>query len=99
MQILGPHKNVYKFYARARTQECLEAYRITYEDQVRRWDALRAEGVSAEKCAEFVGISRASYYRHKRALKDLARAILPPSKAPKHHRKPKWGRGGKAACT
>jgi|TARA_B110000285_G_scaffold81361_1_gene93797 putative transposase len=95
MQILRQHKNVYKLYAWARTQECLDAYRIKYEDRVRHWNALRAEGVSLTKCAEFVGISRATYYRHKRILKDLAQAILPPSKALKHRNKTQWGEAEK----
>ena len=95
MQILRQHKNVYKLYAWARTQECLDAYRIKYEDRVWHWNALRAEGVSLTKCAEFVGISRATYYRHKRILKDLAQAILPPSKAPKHRNKTQWGEAEK----
>ena len=87
MQIIGLHKNVYKLYAWARTQECLDVYRIKYEAQVRHWEALRAEGVCVAKCAAFVGISRATYYRHKRILKNLAQGIIPPSKAPKHRNK------------
>ena len=35
------------------------------------------------------------YYRHKRVLKDLAQAILPPSKAPKHRNKTQWGEAEK----
>ena len=73
----------------------MDAYRIKYEDRVRHWNALRAEGVFLTKCAEFVGISRATYYRHKRILKDLAQAILPPSKAPKHRNKTQWGEAEK----
>ena len=65
MQILRQYKNVYKLYAWARTQECLDAYRIKYENRVRYWDALRREGVCVAKCTEFVGISRAIYYWHK----------------------------------
>jgi len=42
MQIIGLHKNVYKLYAWARTQECLDVYRIKYEGQVRQWEDLRA---------------------------------------------------------
>ena len=91
MQIIGLHKNVYKLYSWARTQECLDVYRIKYEGQVRHWEALRAEGVCVAKCAEFVGISRATYYRHKRILKNLAQGIIPPSKAPKHRNKSQWG--------
>ena len=95
MQIKGLHKNVYKLYAWARTQECLDAYRIKYEDKVRHWEALRAEGVSVAKCAEFVGISRSSYYRYKRILKDLEQGIAPPSKAPKRRNKSQWGEAEK----
>ncbi len=95
MQIIRLHKNVYKLYAWARTQECLDAYRIKYEDTVRQWEALRAEGVSLAKCAEFVGISRSTYYRYKRVLKDLAQGIMPPSKAPKHRNKSQWGEAEK----
>lgn len=95
MQIIGLHKNVYKRYAWARTQECLDAYGIKYEDTVRQWEALRAEGVCLAKCAEFVGISRSSYYRYKRVLKDLAQGIAPPSKAPKRRNKSQWGEAEK----
>ena len=35
MQIKVLHKNVYKLYAYARTQECLDVYRKKYEDKVR----------------------------------------------------------------
>jgi putative transposase len=59
MQIIGLNKNVYELYAWARTQECLDVYRIKYDGQVRHWGSLRAEGVCVAKCAEFVGISRA----------------------------------------
>ena len=34
MQIQGLHKNIYKLYAYARTQECLEVYRQKYQQQV-----------------------------------------------------------------
>ena len=57
---------------------------------------LRAEGVSLTKCAEFVGISRATYYRHKRILKDLAQAIHTAVKGPEapQHRS-QWGEAEK----
>ena len=58
MQIKGLHKNIYKLYAYARTQECLDAYRQKYTDNVRKWEKLKAEGVSVKLCQEFVGISR-----------------------------------------
>ena len=95
MQIIRLHKNVYKFYVWARTQEWLDAYRIKYEGSVRDWEALRAEGVCVAKCAEFVGISRSTYYRQKRVLQDLARAIMPLSKATIHRNKSRWGEAEK----
>ena len=79
----------------ARTQECLDAYRIKYETSVRHWQALRGEGVSEAKCAEFTGISRATYFRRKRILQALSEGIVPPSKAPKRRNKPRWGEAEK----
>ena len=95
MQIKRLHKNVYKLYRYARTQECLDAYRIKHEDKVRRWNALKAEGVSDQKCAEFIGISRASYFRYKRVLRSLEQGRTPPSKRPRHLNKPHWGEAEK----
>ena len=41
MQIKGLHKNIYKLYAYARTQETLEKYRKQIEDKVRGWESLK----------------------------------------------------------
>jgi len=90
MQIKGLHKNIYKLYAYARTQECLDVYRQKYGDHVQKWQKLKAEGVSDKLCQEFVGISRASFYRAKQILKDIDLGIMPPSKRPKKLNKPKW---------
>lgn len=90
MQIKGLHKNIYKLYSYARTQECLDVYRQKYGDHVRKWQKLKAEGVSDKLCQEFVGISRASFYRARRILKDLEQGIMPPSKRPKKLNKPRW---------
>ncbi len=95
MQIKRLHKNVYKLYRYARTQECLDVYRISREDKVRHWDALKAEGVCDQKCADFTGISRATYFRYKRALQDLAKGRMPPSKHPRRVNKPHWGEAEK----
>ena len=65
MQIKFLHKNIYKLYSYARTQECLDAYRSKHKELVRQWEMLKAEGVSDKKCAEFSGISRSTYYRYK----------------------------------
>ena len=95
MQIKCLPANLYKFYAYSRSQECLDAHRQQIEASVRHWESLRAEGVSEAKCAEFVGISRATFYRRRARLSALARGVLPPSKAPKRRNKPRWGEAEK----
>jgi len=95
MQIRGLHKNIYRLYAYARTQECLDVYRQQYEDKVGQWQSLKAESVSNQKCQQFSGISRATYYRYKRILNKLKQGIAPPSKRPKSVNKPRWGESEK----
>ena len=91
MQIKCLPRNLYKFYAWSRSQECLDTHRKRIEASVRHWESLRAEGVSEAKCAEFVGISRATFFRRRACLKALAGGVTPPSKAPKRRNKPHWG--------
>lgn len=95
MQIIGLHKNIYKLYSYARTQECLNIYRQLYQDKVQRWESLTGEGCSPQLCLEILGFSRATYYRMKKKLKDLEKGILPPSKRPKKLNKPRWGEAEK----
>jgi transposase InsO family protein len=95
MQIKSLHKNMYRLYAYSRTQECLEKYRHLYQTQVQLWEKLRAEKVSIKLTQEMVGISRATYYRHKKILNDLDQGIVPPSKKPKRVNKPRWGESEK----
>lgn len=91
MQIKGLHKNIYRLYSYARTQECLSAHREKYQTIVSNWEKLKSEGVSDKVCQEFVGYSRSTYYNAKKILKDLNKGIIPPSKKPKNMRKPTWG--------
>lgn len=91
MQIIGLHKNIYKLSSYALSQEKLEFHRKKYEKPVKIWEKLKSEGVSDQTCQMTTGISRATYYRHKAYLVELARGILPPSKKPKSLRKPQWG--------
>jgi len=91
MQIKGLHKNIYRLYAYSRTQECLDVYRKKYEDKVHRWEVLHSEGVNVKVAEKILGFSRATYYRMKKALKDIERGIAPPSKRPKKMNKPRWG--------
>jgi transposase len=95
MQIKGLHRNIYKLYAYARTQECLEVYRQKYQHQVQRWEKLASEGVSLKLMQEIVGISRATYYRYRNILRKIEKGIIPPSKRPHKLNKTKWGESHK----
>jgi putative transposase len=95
MQIKGLHKNIHRLYAYARKQECLEVYRQKYLHQVQRWEKLGSQGVSIGLRQEITGISRATYYRHKKILRKLEKGITPPSKKPKCLNKPRWGESHK----
>ena len=95
MQIKCLHKNVYKLYAYSRTQECLDVYRQKCTEPVQKWQKLKAEGVPDALIQEIIGISRSTYYRLKKILKDLEKGISPPSKRPKHLNKPQWGEAEK----
>ena len=91
MQIKCLPRNLYRFYACSRSQECLDAYRREIAASVGSWESLRAEGVSPAKCSAFTGISRASYYRRRARLERLTQGDIPPSKAPRKRNKPRWG--------
>lgn len=95
MQIISLHKNIYRFYSYARTQECLDAYRIKYEDSVRKWEEIKESTGSDPLAKKYSGISRATYYRRKKILEDLKLGILPPSKKPRKLNKPDWGEAEK----
>lgn len=95
MQYKALHKNVYKLYAYARTQECLDAHRQHHEERVRLWQAHKAEGLPDDACQRLSGLSRASYYRSKAALAALDRGVTPPSKARKRQNKRQWGEAEK----
>lgn len=91
MQIKGLHKNVYRLYGYARTQECLDAHRRFHEERVAGWRALKREGVADATCRAVTGVSRSSYYRSEAALKRLAAGKIPPSKARKRQNPRRWG--------
>lgn len=91
MQIKALHKSVYRLYAYARTQECLDAHRQRHEERVRLWLAHQAEGLSDQACQRLSGVSRASYFRSKAALAALVRGVTPPSKARKRQNRRHWG--------
>ena len=91
MQIKGLNSGIYQLYRYARKQECLDAYREKYSEIVNCWDKLKAAGTREKVIPEFVGYSRATYFRAKRRLKELALGKVPPSKRPHKLNKPQWG--------
>ena len=95
MQIKGLHKNIYKLYRYSSEQENFEKHRKKYEKPVHLWKKLKAKGVSDELCQDATGISKATYYRYKACLQELAKGILPRPKRPKTLRKPQWGEAEK----
>lgn len=95
MQIKGLHKSIYKLYAYARKQEVLDEYLKKYQHIVTQWDELKAAGTDPKKIPDFVGYSRATYFRAKKIIKNLHAGITPPSKARIHRNKPCWGESEK----
>lgn len=95
MQIKYLHPNIYKLYSYARKQECLDHYRDIYKQGVALWEKLRQEGVSIATCQAISGLSRATYYRHRKILENLLKGIHPPSKKPKKLNQPRWGEAEK----
>lgn len=95
MQIRGLHKNIYRLYTYARTQECLEGYRQRYQSRVDPWRKLKDAGVSDHVIASLTGISRSTFYRCRKRLKDLEQGIIPPSQRPHRVHPPRWGEAEK----
>jgi len=91
MQIQSFSSSFYKFYSHSRSQEALERYRKLYEKPVKQYEILHYQGVDHATIHQIVGISRATYYRHKRILRDLNNHILLPCKKPKTVRQRQWG--------
>lgn len=91
MQLFGLHKNIYKLANYSLRAESKDKYRRLYEEPVRRWGKLKAEGVSDKVAQEFCGFSRASYFRYKKVLVNLRKNVYPVSKAPKRKRQSMLG--------
>ena len=91
MQKQVPHKAHPNLYARSRTEECLAALKKKYMRSVEAWQKLKSEGVCDKICQQFTGISRATYYRYRCALKEMSKGIFPPSKCRKKLNQRRWG--------
>lgn len=86
MQIKGLHNCIYTLSHRALRQERIDKYQLKYGEPVKKWERLKREGVSDEVAHSFSGISRATYYRYRKVLRNLDKGLFPVSKAPKHKR-------------
>lgn len=95
MQKQVPHKTRLKLYASSRTEECLAALKHKYMRSVEAWQKLKSEGVCDRVCQQFTGISRATYYRYRHALKGMSKGLFPPSKCRKNLNTRHWGEAEK----
>lgn len=68
MQIFGLHKNIYKLAAYASTQELLDQRTQERQKLLGDWELLKSRGISDHEIAKITGISRATYYRRKKAI-------------------------------
>ena len=68
MQIFGLHKNIYKLARYASTQELLDKQTQERRKILGDWEILKARGVPDDEIAKITGISRATYYRRKKAI-------------------------------
>jgi transposase len=71
MQIFGLHKNIYKLANYACTQELLDQNTKERQKLVGDWETLKSRKVPDYEIARITGISRATYYRRKKALQIL----------------------------
>ena len=90
MQIFGLHKNIYKLARYACTQELLDKDVKERKKVLGDWELLKAKKVPDNDIERVTGISRATYYRRKKALKQYGIAGLKVrSKRPRSVRKSK----------
>jgi putative transposase len=93
VQITGLCRNVYRLYSYSKRHTAriphpyVEKYGKCYGECVEQWDRYKKKGISEGVISEFLGISRATYYRYKKHLRNLEQGILPVSQKPKNLRK------------
>lgn len=71
MQIFRLHKNIYKLAHYACTQELLDQNIKERQKLLGNWEILKSRKVPDQEIARVTGISRATYYRRKKALRTL----------------------------
>ena len=69
MQLFGLHKNIYKLASYACTQENIEKVVKERYKLLGDWEILKSRGVPDAEIAKVTGISRATYYRRKKAIR------------------------------
>lgn len=88
MQINYLHPSIYKGYKALRPIESLDAAQKMRSKTLHDWDKLKEKGLSDKECQEITGISRATFYRRKKALQTFGtKGLLNRSKRPKSFRK------------
>jgi putative transposase len=76
MQMFGLHKNIYKLAQYACTQEILDQQTKDRRKLLGDWELLKKQGVLDSAIAKVTGISRATFYRRKKAIKTYGIAGL-----------------------
>jgi transposase len=87
MQIFNLHPNIVHLHRYAAPEKSKIEYKNLCEKTVEKWEELKKEGLSDKKIQSIIDISRSTYYRRKKFLKD---GII-KSKKPKVTRKSKFG--------
>ena len=70
MQMFGLHKNIYKLAKYACTQEILDEQIKERQKLLGDWELLKKRKVPDREIAKITGISRASFYRRKKAIRN-----------------------------
>lgn len=81
MHIKGLHRNIYRLYRYARTQECLEKYKKLYQTSVDKWDEAKANGGMQALAAKYTVTVGALISDEKRSWEPFIKASRPPRNA------------------
>ncbi len=68
MQVFGLHNSIYKLNRVVSPEENIDPVFLEIRNKLRSWERLRHLKVPDQEIAEVVGISRASFYRYKKAI-------------------------------
>jgi transposase InsO family protein len=93
MQIKYLHGSIYKVCrigSKVQFADQFKEYREQLLEAINKYEISVKEGLS-NKSRKMLGIiSKATYYRYLKKIKDLDRHIWPPKRGPSHGRKPMW---------